>query len=468
MHVALRARTYLVSILVIAFVIRLGLFAYLAGEERPEYFFLGDTASYVRPAENLLAGHGFSQATAPPYLPDSVRTPLFPSLLAGSTWAFGSLTPIILLQMVLSLVLVTLAYKIALLVSGRHGVGLIAAALTAFEPYSIFVNTSILTETVFATLLIGGAYAALRFLESRGARAMLLASSVFGFAALVRPIAQFLPLLLVAVVLVRVPVREYAKYLVFAIVPFLIIIGPWLLRNQATFGVPALSSSGMQNAYSDLGGAIIAVRDRVPSHVAKQTLEDDFAKRYEFDVVNIQQDLSRSPVLFREAVDIMLSNPVPTLKVFTSITLTFFTHDAWTYYLQRWEVLPRYDITFSPSFILMTEGPLATLARIVEETGPTLLVPLTGRVFWVLISMLFLFGIGALVWRGGRERQYGLFMLALVTYLLALSASVGFGINGRFRYPVNAVFFTGAAIGGSLIVHWLRARYARTLRLLSL
>jgi hypothetical protein len=245
-----------------------------------------------------------------------------------------------------------------------------------------------------------------------------------------------------------------------AIVPFLIVVGPWLLRNQVAFGVPALSSGGMQNAYSDLGGAIIAVRDRVPSPVAKQALEDDFAKRHEFDVANIQQDLGRSPALFREAVGIMLSNPIPTLKVFTSITLTFFTNDAWTYYLQRWEVLPRYDITFSPSFILMTEGPLATLTRIVEETGPTLLVPLTGRVFWVVTSALFLFSIGALVWRGGRERQYGLFMLALVLYLLALSASVGFGINGRFRYPVNAVFFTGAAIGGSLIVHWLRTRYA--------
>ncbi|OHA12888.1 MAG: hypothetical protein A3J10_00485 [Candidatus Sungbacteria bacterium RIFCSPLOWO2_02_FULL_54_10] len=461
----LGTRNILLLILVGAVVVRLLLFGYLFFQDTPEFFVLGDSNGYLRIAHNLIEGNGYSQFTELPHLPDSMRVPGFPAMLAVSIGAFGSYIPIVLLQILFAAVLVFLTYRIALLVSGNERGALIAAALMAFEPYSVFISTSVLTETTFALLLACGAYAALRFLQEPGIGSVALSSVFFGAAALVRPIGEFLPLVLVPLVFLRVPARAYLKYLALAVVPFLIVIGPWLFRNYTTFGVPALSSGGLQNVYSDLGGAIIGVRDNIPTPEAKQQLEEDFVQRHNIVWATLQTDLSNGPAMFKEGIGIMLSNPVATIKVLTSISITFFTHDAWTYYLQRWDILPRYEVLFSPSYTLMTEGPIVALRESIAHAGWTLPTALLGRAFWMGISALFFVGIAAMIMRGGRERMYALFLALVVLYLLALSASVGFGINGRFRYPVNSIFFTGAVIGGSLIMNWLKERYARTLTL---
>lgn len=448
----------LLWILAIAISIRLLLFGFLALEGKPDYFIHGDSNGYMRIANNMLAGNGFTQMTEPPYLPDSVRTPGFPVILAASKAVTNSFIAIIIPQILVSIILIVLAYRLTLLMSGKETLALIAAGLMAFEPYTIYINLSVLTETWFALLLVAGTYMGFRFIQNPTVKNVALASLLFGLAALVRPIGQFLPAALIFLVLIRAAPRDYAKYLVFALIPFLIVVGPWLVRNETVFGVPAISSGGLQNAYSDLGGAIISYRDHIPSWMAKQELEEDFNRRHGSTIFTIQQDLSYGPELFKEALGIMYKNPVETIKALTSITIAFFTHDMWLYYPQRWEFVPRYDITFSPSYVLMTEGPVAAFRAITAEAGWTLVVPVSGRLFWIATTILFMVGMCALIWRGGLERQYALFLLALVLYFLAMTATVGFGINGRFRYPVCALFFTGAVIGGSIIVSWIRKR----------
>ncbi|HEY4487585.1 MAG TPA: glycosyltransferase family 39 protein [Candidatus Paceibacterota bacterium] len=449
-------RAILLVIIGAAILVRLAIFGYLWVQAEPTYFILGDSNGYLRIANNLALGNGFSQFTDPPYLPDSMRVPILPTILAASIYAFDSYVPLILLQILLSGVLIALTYLLARQVRASDRLSLIAAFLMAFEPYSVYISTSVVTETIFATLLIFGAYMALRFINNPQATFMVAASALFGLAALTRPIGEFLPIILILVVCMRMRFREYPKYLALAVIPFLIVIGPWLMRNHATFGVAALSSGGLQNAFSDLGGAIIGVRDHIPTPVAKQQIEEDYVRRHGIEMATLQTDLSNGSPMFREAIGIIVSNPVPTLKVLTSISITFFTHDAWTYYLQRWNILPRYTTLFSPSYTLMTEGPVVAIRQSIEHAGLTLPTAILGRLFWLAISVLFFVGIASLYLAGGVSRVQALFLLSLVLYLLALSASVGFGINGRFRYPVNALFFTGAAIGGSLMVIWIK------------
>src|SRR3989344_3113321 len=445
-------KALLLIIIGAAILLRLAIFGFLWASNEPTYLVLGDSNGYLRIANNLAAGNGFSQFTEPSYLPDSMRVPVVPALLAVSFLLFDSYIPFILLQILLSGVLVALTYFIARQIGASERLSLVAAALMAFEPYSVFISTSVLTETLFATLLALGAYLCARFINEPRALFIAGASAIFGVAALTRPIGEFLPLLLVLIVCVRMPVRDYLKYGVLAVLPFLIIVGPWMMRNYVVFNSFALSSGGLQNAYSDLGGAIIGVRDQIPTPEAKQKIEEDFAARYGIRIEDFQRDLTHSADMFKEGIGIMLQNPVPTLKVFASISITFFTHDAWTYYLQRWDILPRYETLFSPSYTLMTEGPIEAMKQSIEHAGLTLPTALVGRLFWLIVSILFFVGIGSLMWQGGLPRIAAIFLLSLVLYLLALSASVGFGINGRFRYPVNSIFFTGAVIGGSLIL----------------
>ena len=460
-------KALLLIIIGAAILLRLAIFGFLWMANEPTYSILGDSNGYLRIANNIAEGNGFSQLTEPPYLPDSMRVPVVPALLAGSIILSDSYVPFVLLQILLSGVLVMLTYLIAREVGARpvrgralngasERLSLVAAALMAFEPYSVFISTSVLTETLFATLLALGAYLCARFINEPRALFIAGASAIFGVAALTRPIGEFLPLLLVLIVCVRMPVRDYLKYGVLAVLPFLIIVGPWMMRNYVVFNSFALSSGGLQNAYSDLGGAIIGVRDQIPTPEAKQKIEEDFAARYGIRMEDFQRDLTHSADMFKEGIGIMLQNPVPTLKVFASISITFFTHDAWTYYLQRWDILPRYETLFSPSYTLMTEGPIEAMKQSIEHAGLTLPTALVGRLFWLIVSILFFVGIGSLIMQGGQSRTMAFFLLALLLYLLALSVSVGFGINGRFRYPVNSIFFVGASVGGSVLLLWLK------------
>ncbi len=448
-------------IIAAAILLRLLLVAYLYAGHNADFFVLGDSNGYLRLAHNIASGNGFSQESAPPYLPDSERVPLYPAVLAASLYFFNSYIPVLLLQIFLGGFLIWLAYRIARIVAKSETLALWAAALMAFEPYSIFINTSVLTETLFATFLLLGVYFGCVYIKGGSWRDLFLNSLCFGIATLVRPIGEFLFMVPIVLLLLRMPRGQWLKYLVAGLVPFFLIAGPWFLRNEATFGVFAISSGGLQNAYSDLGGAIISVRDHVSSSAAKDTLEAEYEARNHIGVADFQRDLSKSPGMFKEALVIMAENPVPTLKTLSSIAITFFTNDAWVYYLQRWQILPNYgSLAFSPSYTLMTEGPVATFEKVIAAGGATLPFAIVGRLFWSAVSALAFVGVATLIARGGDARKYGIFFATMVLYLLALSSSVGFGINGRFRYPVDALFFITAAIGAAIVWNWARRKRA--------
>ncbi len=449
-------------ILGLALLLRLVLFLALDSAGRPDFFVLGDTGNYTQLAHNMLAGNGYSMATSSPYAPDSIRTPLLPLMIAASESVTGSDLPVIWLQIVLSLVLILFTYKIAYMVGSDERIALVAAALMAFEPYSIFINFSILTETLFATINTLAIYCVFRYVTERSVVALCAASALCALAALTRPIAEFTPALLILVVLLVESPRAYLKYVAAAIIPFLIISSPWLIRNDRIFGVVSFSSGGLQNVYSDLGATIISYRDGVAWRSAKDALEADFAKRHNIPLDTIQQNLSLSPTLFREGLAIMIDNPGATVKSFVSVAIAFFTNDAWTYYLEHWNLVHSFDYTFSPTHMLITEGPIATFERVVSETGPVLIVPLVGRLFWVIVSALFFVGSIVLVIRGGTQRIFALVMLLSVLYYLGLSWSAGAGVNGRYRYPINPLIFTGAVVGGAYLIARLRRMIQRS------
>lgn len=443
----------LLLILFLAVAVRLFLFSFLSAQNNPDLFYQGDSYGYVQIANNLLSGNGFSMSTVAPYLPDSIRTPLLPVTLAGIIAVFGSPIPFTLVQVVLSLIVIVLTYSIAFLISESRRMALVTAALFAFEPFSVFIDFSILTEVLFTLFLAIGIYTSFKYLSDTSAKNLVLSSIFFALATLTRPIGEFLPFILVLLVLCSVSRRLYLKHILYAVIPFIVVVSPWLIRNYNNFEIVGLSSGGFQNVYSDLGGTIVSLRDHIPWYVAKQNLEQDFAKRHHVDRNTIQQNLSLSPILFREGLLLMIHNPVETAITFGTVSLAFFTNDLWSYYLQLWGILHKYEYGFSPTHSLVTEGPIQTFKKIMETTGPSIVIPLAGRLFWMLSCIFFLIGIVVMVMQGGRKRSFGFLMAGFVLYFLLLSFSNGAGINGRYRYPISPIILTGAVVGAGFIVN---------------
>jgi hypothetical protein len=451
----------LIAVLAAALLVRLALFFALLplGEEKA--FYLGDTVGYLRYVENLSAGHGYTESVASPYIPSGMRTPGLPFIFLGVKIAFGTLIPYVVIQIVMALGIIIIAYRIALVSTGSEKLALGAAILSAFEPYSVFINMSLLTETVFSLVYLAAILALMRYVQRRGWAMLGLSSALFGVAALIRPIAEFMPLLIIALVLFIDAPRMWFRGVILATIPFLIVLSPWLIRNYSVLGSASVSTGGYQNVYSDLGATILSYKNGTEWYVEKMKLNADFAARHNIAVEDLQQYPKLNGAFLTEGLAIMRENPLPTLKAAATVFIAFFTNDAWAYYLQYWGWMPTFTYGIAPIQILMQDGPVVAFEKISAAGGLGLIVPLMGRVFWIVISLCFFVGSGWWIWCGGEKRIFGLLFLLTALYMVTLCFSNGAGINGRYRYPINPVLyapalFTMFALWRRLMIGWMR------------
>jgi 4-amino-4-deoxy-L-arabinose transferase-like glycosyltransferase len=154
-------------------------------------FIVTDSANYegvyyLRLAENIIAGRGYVGLRENGI--QFLYPPLFPGLIAFGTALFGHAEVVArIIDIMLGSALVVPAFLIGRILSGDPAAKL-AALLTAVHPFLIAMSTVILTETLYALLLLIGFYAA--FVATRSAsplRSAALAGACFGLAYLVRP-----------------------------------------------------------------------------------------------------------------------------------------------------------------------------------------------------------------------------------------------------------------------------------------
>lgn len=186
---------------------------------------------------------GYQLATQGDFPLREKRAPLYPLFLAGLFATGGTdLGAIARAQHLLGLASVALAYALGALLAGR-GAGLLAALGTAVNGALLVIEQTIGSEALFAPLLPAALVLLLlgRGGERRGL--ILLAGVLLGLGALTRPAAQaILPLALAALLLGG---RSWHRRLAAAglvLLGFLLIVGPWLLRQRAVHGITAISS----------------------------------------------------------------------------------------------------------------------------------------------------------------------------------------------------------------------------------
>jgi len=232
-----RRRLALAAILGLALGLRLAYVSYLAGET---VFASVDARGYQILATNLLQRGAFSLQTDPPYLPDGIRTPLYPTFLALILSAgrdAGHAVP--LAQALLDTATVALVYGLVsrLTVPRR---GLLAALLYALNPISLLFIGEGLTEILLAFLLALTFYIFVIGLEADRKRYALLAASGLLSAAciLCKPNVVALPLILALglVVHARRPSWQMAREAGLLLGAALLGLSPWLVRNRLASG----------------------------------------------------------------------------------------------------------------------------------------------------------------------------------------------------------------------------------------
>ena len=195
-----------------------------------------DAIRYNYLGKSILSSKSFSAFS-------SFRTPGYPVFIAFIYSIFGTRVWVVLLTHVfLDIGTVILVFLLARRLFGNDKIANIAAFLYSICILSVCMMTMLITEVLFLFILTLSILLFLKALERGRIKDFALVAFLVGLAALVKPVAKYIPVLMVITLLFqkKKSISTLANIVVIVLV-FLATIAPWQARNFQKFGFYALS-----------------------------------------------------------------------------------------------------------------------------------------------------------------------------------------------------------------------------------
>jgi hypothetical protein len=220
--------------------------------ERPEWDASWlDQVGYRQLGEALATTGKFTKAPdAPAFVPEVIRTPVYPLFLAAIYKVTGpSHLAVALAQTVLFAAICLLVFAITRLVTKDDRIAAAAALMTAlFAPLPYF-GALVLTELWTTFVFTASMWAAIRAVQNGGVWSFVVLGVLTGITALSRPVFALFPVGIVLVGLVFFPItgaRERPTFGSWAALlgAFAVTMLPWLAYNYINLGELTLSPAG--------------------------------------------------------------------------------------------------------------------------------------------------------------------------------------------------------------------------------
>ena len=221
----------------------------------------GDAVDYDTLAWRLATQHGFTLGPdASPY-PTAFRPPLLPWLVSLLYRVVGHrFFAAVLLQCVIGACVPVLLVEFGRQWTNR-AVGLLAGWLATVHPLLVFFSGYLLTETAFVVMLLLAMIASLGWIKTPRPGRALGAGLLWGLAALTRPTALLMPLLVAAwawrpLGLIVLP-RDRWRQLLMLMLGVALAIAPWTLRNAIALNAFVPVTTGGGKALLDSNNPIV-------------------------------------------------------------------------------------------------------------------------------------------------------------------------------------------------------------------
>jgi 4-amino-4-deoxy-L-arabinose transferase-like glycosyltransferase len=222
----------------VAFVVRL-VYALTLAPDLPPF---GDSTFFHENALHLADGRGYVEGFLVPR-PTAAHPPLYSFGLAAIAWIGGrSVDAQRILGVFAGTGTVLMVGLIAARLAGRRA-AVIAAALCAFYPAFIAADSTLMSETLFGFFVAWAMLQALRQLETPSPWGMALLGALIGASALTRSEGLLFVPMGLALALLAAPRRQRGLRAAALLAATLVLIGPWVARNQHVFGRPVFTTN---------------------------------------------------------------------------------------------------------------------------------------------------------------------------------------------------------------------------------
>ena len=261
-----RQNVYLLLILITSAVLRFALV--LSTWSEPSRYFTPDSYDYNTLAHSLLEDGQFVRAGSP----EIFRTPGYPTFLAGIYALTGnSIHAVIIVQAFLDILLCYLVFRLGRMLFSE-AVGLVAAVIQAISPVMIAYCCRVLSETLFAFLIVSMLLLLLNKGANQQVKLIFPAGVIMGIACLVRPVGLIAAIIIVIFLLVA---RRFRSAIVFAVASAMIIM-PWLARNYFKTGYRGFAGVADYNLFYYNARALMqSDRSIVISSTAQRLIEEN-------------------------------------------------------------------------------------------------------------------------------------------------------------------------------------------------
>lgn len=413
---------------------------------------LYDSWGYWRIAENLDLYGIFSQGENGPLIPDSSRTPVYPLFICLLKKTFLGFYGIIIFQIIISSAICSLTSLFTEQIFNKRA-GIIAGFFLAFDFPSIFFANTIMTETLFAILLLISFYFFISFLKNQKHQSLILSAIFLGLSILCRPIAVYLPIIFSGTILFfTYPVRisspgnsmefrfqKLKKSFTFLLISYLV-IAPWLIRNYRTFGSPFLSTISETNMLLYTDATIRAENENKSIFQIQNEYKEFSAKNFNWN--NPEEIIRFSKYCKEESVRVILENPITFFKKQSFSFIYFFIKPLRNYIDLQLGITKKYNS--------ITGFTGKNLQKIPEKTFENSSIFTLCFVIFQIILLLSVsfFSITYFFSKKGKLFLFPAIILVIIFYFAFLSTFTE--VDARMRVPVMAFLCIIAGGGASL------------------
>jgi hypothetical protein len=313
-------RHWLLTLFLIALVLRLALLALVANQLKPDEMktLVTDADAYTYSANHIREEFNYE------IKPILTYGPGYPSFLALLSFLISPHAIFLLaVQVFLSAAGCVLVALIALQLTKHWKLAFLSGLINAISIASLSLSVIFLSETLFYVLMAGGLLLFFRGLDSGKYTPYLTAGIAFGIAILVRVMAQFffVPLVIIAASHHLQPGRSAigsglraAGLPAITIVTMLSISGLWIARNQVEYGIPTVSLA-QSGGLAQLNRKVIAEVNDVDLLAARELYNQELHEHvrteltYYVDFTGFAHD---------KALELLWEHPWTTLRVYAA------------------------------------------------------------------------------------------------------------------------------------------------------